>query len=74
MKDEFVMYGDDIKPVKATGTYWIDHRMRAMQRLVDKYGLYCQHLQHAIPETKCAKDHTKLKGKFKKLIDTKVLL
>ena len=39
MKDEFVMYGDDIKPVKATGTYWIDHRMRAMQRLVDKYGL-----------------------------------
>ena len=69
MKDEFKMYGDGIKPVKAIGTHWIDHRMRAMQRLVDKYGLYCQHLQHAIPETKSAKDHATLKGKFKKFID-----
>ena len=74
MKDEFEMYGDDVKPVKATGTRWIDHRMRAMQRLVDKYGLYCQHLQHAIPETKSTKDRATLKGKFEKLIDAKVLL
>ena len=44
MKDEFEMYGDDIKPVKATMTQWIDHRMQVMQRLIDKYGLYCQHL------------------------------
>ena len=72
IKDEFEMYGDGVKPVKATGTRWIDHRMRAMKRLVDKYGLYCQHLQHAIPETS-AKDPATLKGKFEKLIDTKVL-
>ena len=74
MKDEFKMYGDGVKTVKATGTRWIDHRMRAMKRLVDKYGLYCQHLQHAIPETKSAEDGATLKGKFEKLIDTKVLL
>ena len=74
MKDEFEMYGDGVKPVKATGTGWIDHRIHAMQRLLDKYGLYCQHLQHAIPETKSAKDRTTLKGKFEKLIDAKVLL
>ena len=74
MKDEFEMYGDGVKPVKATGTRWIDHRMRAMQRLVDKYGLYCQHLQHAIPEMMGAKDSTMLKGILKKLIDAKVLL
>ena len=74
MKDESEMYGDGVQPIKATGTRWEDHRMRSMQRLVDKYGLYCQHLQHAIPETKSAKDRTTLKGKFKKLIDAKVLL
>ena len=38
MKDEFELYGDGIKPVKATGT-WIDHQMQAMHRLVDEYGL-----------------------------------
>ena len=45
-----------------------------IQRLVDKYGLYCQHLQHAIPETKNAKVRVTLKGKFEKLIYAKVLL
>ena len=45
-----------------------------MQRLVDKYGLYCQHLQHAISEMKSAKDRTTLKGKLEKLMDAKVLL
>ena len=74
MKDEFEMDGDGIKPVKSTGTRWIDHRIRAMQRLVDKYGLHCQHLQHAIPETKKTKDRATLQGKFDKLIDAKVLL
>ena len=74
MKDEFEMYGGGIKPVKSTGTRWIDHRIRAMQRLVDKYELYCQHLQHANPETKKTTDRATLQGKFDKLIDAKVLL
>ena len=74
MKDQFEMYGDGIRPVKSTGTRWIDHRVRAMQRFVDKFGLYCQHLQHAIPETKSSKDRAKLQGKFDKLVDAKVLL
>ena len=52
MKDEFEMYGGGIKPVKSTGTFWINHQIRAMQHFIDKYGLYCRHLQHAIPETK----------------------
>ena len=56
MKDEFEMYGGGRKPVKSTGTRWIDHRIRVMQCLVDKYGLYCQDLQHTIPETKKTKD------------------
>ena len=49
------MFGAGIKPVKATGTRWIDHKLRAMERVVNKYGL-CQHLQHLIPETKNSND------------------
>ena len=45
-----------------------------MQCLVDKYGLYCQHLQHTIPETNKTKDYTILQGKFDKLIYAKALL
>ena len=41
LKDQFEYGGADIKPVKATGTRWIDYQLRAMQRLVDKFGLYC---------------------------------
>ena len=52
MKNEFEMKEGGIKPVKSTDTRWIDHRIRAMQCLVDKYGLYCQHLEHTTPETK----------------------
>ena len=74
MKDGFEMYGDGMKPVKSTGTCWIDHRIHAMQRLVDKYGLYCQHLQHTIPEIKKTKDCAIIRGKFDKLINVKVLL
>lgn len=44
-----------------------------MERLVDKFGLYCQHLQHAIPKIKNSKDRTTLQGKFEKLINAKVL-
>ena len=52
MKDEFKMYWGGIKPVKFTGTHWIDHQICAMQCLVDKFGLCCRHLQHTIPEMK----------------------
>ena len=58
MKDEFEIYGGEIKPVKPTSTGWIDHRIRAMQCLVDKCRLYCQHLQHTIPETKKTKNRS----------------
>ena len=74
MKDKFEMYGGEIKPVQSTSTRWIDHQSCTMQNLVDKYGLYCQHLQHTIPLTKKKKDRAILQGKFDKLIDAKVLL
>ena len=52
MKGQFEMYGDDVRPMKATGTRWTDHKICAMEHVVNKYRLYCQYLQHAITDSK----------------------
>ena len=44
-----------------------------MEQLVEKFGLYCQHLHYAIPEIKNSKDCPTLLGKFEKLVNAKVL-
>ena len=74
LQDEFDMYGLGIKPVKSTGTRWIDHKLRAMERLVEKFGLYTQHLENVLESIRSSKDKAILQGKFNKLIDSKVLL
>ena len=68
------MYGDGVRPTKATGTRWIHHKIHAMDCVINKYRLYCQHLQHVITDTKKSKDKTMLQGKFNKLVDAKILL
>ena len=68
------MYGSGVKPIRATGTRWIDHKLRAMQRTIDKFGLYTQHLQNIIADTSKVCDRATIQGKFNKLIDSKVLL
>ena len=48
LKGDFEMYGDGIKPLKSSRTCWIDHRIPAMGRHVDKFGLYTRHLREFI--------------------------
>ena len=36
---EFEMYTSGIRPVKATGTRWIDQKLWAMDHLIEKFGL-----------------------------------
>ena len=54
LKGEFEMYGSGVKPLKALGKRWIDHKVRAMGRVVEKFGLYVQHLKDIIPTAKSA--------------------
>ena len=42
------MYGDGVKPLKATRTRRIDHRIHAMSRLVDKVWIYARHMKKFI--------------------------
>ena len=68
------MYSASVRPLKATATRWIDHKVAAMGRVIEKFGLYTQHLQHSIDTAKKSQDRVTLQGKFTKLINTKSLL
>ena len=64
MKDQYQFHGDGVRPVNATGTRWIDHKLCAIEQLVDKFGLYCQHIQHTVPKIKISNDRATLPSKF----------
>ena len=53
IKGNFEMYGEGMKPLKATWTRWIDHRIRG--RLVDKVGLYVRLMKEFIDTEKDSK-------------------
>ena len=74
LQGQFEMFSAGVRPLKSSGTRWIDHKIGAMGRLIEKVGLYTQHLQNAIATSGSAKDKSTSEGKFKKLIDAKVLL
>ena len=74
LKGEFKMYTSGVKPMKGTGTRWIDHKLMALDRQTGKFWLYCDHLNDIILTTTNSKEKTTLEGKFNKLVDPKVLL
>ena len=74
LKEQFETYGNNIRPVKSTGTRWIDHRIQVMEKLVNKFGLYTQHIQNIIADTTKQPDCAELQGKFNKLIESKIIL
>ena len=53
---------------------WINHRLHAIQKLVDKCGLYTSHFQNVTADTTKQTDCALLQGKFEKLFGAKVFL
>ena len=74
LEGQFEKYSAGVRSVKATGTRWTDHKIRAMDRVVEKFGLYNQYLQNVISNTANAKARATIEGKYAKLVDAKVLL
>ena len=62
-------------PVRCQGTRWIGHKRRALQRIVDRFGVYIIHLTNLIedPAVKPA-DKCKLKGYLRKWSQGKMLI
>lgn len=73
---EFVSFTDKgIKPLRASGSRWISHKLSAMQRITSKYGAYTSHLvalsqDYSVRST----DRSKLHGYCKQWVDAKYLL
>ena len=63
-----------IKPVRASGSRWVAHKLNAMKRIVSKFGAYTNHIA-ALSEDRSVKsvDRAKLKGYFNKWTQAKYL-
>jgi len=64
-----------IKPIRASGTRWISHKINAMKRVLSKFGVYTNHIASLIEDSSTkAADKAKLKGYMIKWTDAKYLL
>ena len=66
-----------LKPKRAAGTRWISHKMTAMAQLVDKFGIYCHHLEKVVADTNKKMNtnaRATVRGKLNQLKEAKVLL
>ena len=83
---ELAAIGEDLKkvllfpkggnaPFRCQGTRWISHKRRAMQRVVDRYGAYIQHLTAMINDSSVkAADKAKVRGYLRKWSEGKMLI
>ena len=56
-----------LKPKRASGTRWVAHKLNAMTVLLDKYGIFVQHLENmSVDKTYKAKDRAKFTGYLRK--------
>ena len=62
-----------VRPVRASGTRWILHKVEALKRVLSKFGAYTSHLA-ALSEDRTVRDRAKLKGYYSKWTDVKYLL
>ena len=64
-----------VKPIRASGTRWVSHKINAMKRVLSKFGAYTGHIASLTEDTYIkATDRAKLKGYFNKWTDAKYLL
>ena len=69
----YIQFDDaGIKPVRASGSRWISHKLSAMKRVLSKFGAYTSHLI-ALSEDRTVKsvDQAKLHGYCSKWVNAK---
>jgi hypothetical protein len=62
-----------VKPNRAAGTRWIDHKVRAIEGMIDKYGVYMKHIENILVDAKQT-DKATLQGKRNMLLEAKTIL
>ena len=58
------MYDSGIKPLEVGGTRWIDHKLQAMGKLLEKLGLYLGHLKDSTSSAKNSAALATMQGKL----------
>ena len=73
--DSFEFLDQGVKPKKASGTRWIAHKTRALDLIIDKFGLLMQHLEN-LSEDKSypAKERHTFKGWYNKWMKARIPL
>ena len=75
LKDCFQFDDEGVRPLRASGSRWVCHKLNAMRRVLSKYGAYTSHLI-TLSEDSSVKyvDRVKLKGYLQKWTNAKYLL
>ena len=64
LKESYVFENDSVRPEKACGTRWIDHKMKAMKKLNNKFAAFATHLENVISDTSKKCDCATLQVKY----------
>ena len=75
LKEVWELSGRGDLPVRSEGSLWSNHKCKALQRLVDRYGAFLNHMI-ALAEDRFIKstDQARLKGYLKQWKQSKVLI
>ena len=74
-KDTFQFAEGSVKPKRASGTRWISHKLAALKLLVDKFGLFIQHLETLSSDRSVkSSDQAKMKGYLKEWKSAKLFV
>jgi hypothetical protein len=72
VKEVFELPKGGNKPVRSQGSRWINHKRKALLRVVDQYGVYINHL--AEDKSLKADERVRLKGYLKKWTQYRIFL
>ena len=64
-----------VKPIRASGSRWISHKLAALKRVLSKFGAYTHHIVALSKDTSVKScDRAKLRGYYTKWVEGKYLL
>ena len=74
LKEVFELPDSGNIPIHSEGSRWINHKKRALQRIVDWYGAYTSHLSALAEDNSIREDRARIKGYSKKWSECKILV
>ena len=75
LKECFSFDDAGVKPVRASGSRWVSHKLSAMKRILSKYGAYTSHIAAlSVDKSINSTDRAKLKGYYNKWTEAKYIM